>query len=79
MNRSLTAAVLGMAALASLPLRADSPYAEGKQCTLSTLRGIYLLTARLDAPRTRKYQGFRRSLAACAPSMGPVIYPDRRR
>ena len=57
MNRSLTAAVLGMAALASLPLRADSPYAEGKQCTLSTLRGIYLLTARLDAPSYAQVPG----------------------
>ena len=50
MSRTLIAAVLGIAAIASLPLRADSPPAEGRNCTLATLRGTYLLTARLDAP-----------------------------
>ena len=50
MSRTLIAAVLCIAAIASLPLRADSSPAEGRNCTLATLRGTYLFTARLDAP-----------------------------
>jgi hypothetical protein len=50
MIRTLSAVVLSFSAIASLSLSADSPDAAGKQCTLATLRGIYLLTGRLDAP-----------------------------
>ena len=57
MSRTLIAAVLGIAAIASLPLRADSPPAEGRNCTLATLRGTYLLTARLDAPSYAQVPG----------------------
>jgi hypothetical protein len=57
MSRTFIAAVLGIAAIASLPLRADSPPAEGGNCTLATLRGTYLLTARLDAPSYAQVPG----------------------
>ena len=57
MSRTLIAAVLGIAAISSLPLRADSPPAEGGNCTLATLRGTYLLTARLDAPSYAQVPG----------------------
>ena len=57
MSRTLIAAVLCIAAIASLPLRADSPPAEGRKCTLATLQGTYLLTARLDAPSYAQVPG----------------------
>ena len=57
MSRTLIAAVLCIAAIASLPLRADSSPAEGRNCTLATLRGTYLLTARLDAPSYAQVPG----------------------
>ena len=57
MSRTLIAAVLCIAAIASLPLRADSPPAEGRNCTLATLRGTYVVTARLDAPSYAQVPG----------------------
>jgi len=86
MSRTLIAAVLCIAAIASLPLRADSPPAEGKNCTLATLRGTYLLTARLDAPSyaqvplvpqvvggLRTFDGAGKSSASATVNAGGVI------